>query len=354
MKNMDENDLLRAGLLDLNDPAADCDLVEPPPAPGETQAPDNELKTLGDSIQAANARLEARAKGTEAPIVTPWPAFNEALGGGLWPGLVVLTGNTGCGKTQWAMQLAFNAAKARLPVVYVALELDSLGLVCRLAALAARDRDPRNAPSWSDLYRGRGSYGDTLAHLDRLNLPFYLVEEKPGWKPDSGPGGLGAVAQAVKAKHPDKTPLVVLDFLQLVGGEPREELRERIGKAAYAGRLVARDQRAAVLLLSSTPRGSYNALAARNDKGDVLDKELGIDALTANTAGRFVGMGKESGEIEYAADLALVLVKPWTVDPAPWPVALGIAKQRAGREAWIKLTFDGDCFGSPKGGPLVV
>ena len=112
--------------------------------------------------------------------------------------------------------------------------------------------------------------------------------------------------QALRATYPEQTPgdtplLVILDFLQIIGTEKgqRQELRERIGQAAYVGRGVARTHNAAVLLASSTSRENYLALTGRNagpEKGVVEnDRET-----RPGRADRFVGLGKESGEIEFA------------------------------------------------------
>jgi len=136
---------------------------------------------------------------------------------------------------------------------------------------------------------------------------------------------------------------VVLDFLQLVSGEPGEQIRERIQQAAYAARAAARDKDAAVLLVSGTARASYGTLQGDGEK-----------PVWKGRAGDLVGLGKESGEVEYAADTVLALVsKPWP-DGKPPPegthVHLAVAKQRAGTSGWAELRFDGGRFTEPRRG----
>ena len=61
-----------------------------------------------------------------------------------------------------------------------------------------------------------------------------------------------------------------------------------------------------------------------------------------------MGLGKESGEVEYAADSVLVLCRePWDgAEPPPGGTAtwLAIAKVRAGVPGWVRFTFDGGIF----------
>ena len=346
---------------------------------------------LGDFLPAAWAAMGRRASGEDKPAPLPWngkKGIASKLGGGLWPGLYVLTGGTGSGKTQWALQAALHAALEGWPVLYCGLELDREGIAARLAAMLARRQ-------WSDLYLGRRATevaptekqrgrscreleevmhatGDTLA-----KLPFRLDMGPPfGWSYDRLAAGVRGMAEA----HPGKRPVVVLDFLQLVmspEGREREDLRERIGRAAYAGRQAARDHGAAVLLLSATARGNYEALnfkarptKAKPDRPPRVDvRTMGEKPKPIPFAGELVGLGKESGEIEYAADYVLSLAAEWSrrkdepmiqakeprtgrwgLSPDLWmkwrPVHVATAKTRAGAGiGWNVLGFNGSWFG---------
>jgi hypothetical protein len=129
---------------------------------------------------------------------------------------------------------------------------------------------------------------------------------------------------------------VVLDFLQLVGptvpGGRHEELRERIGAAAYAGREVARRSGAVVLMLSSISRAG--ALE--------LGKHASAATLGTGDPTELVGLGKESGDIEFSADSVMCLAReprsPGMHESLVW---LALAKIRAGVPAWSLLRFNG-------------
>jgi replicative DNA helicase len=316
-------------------------------------------------LDEAFGRMLRRANGMERPIGTPWSTVDRALSGGLWPGLHVLVGNTGAGKSQWALQVALHAARAGTPVLYVGLELGRVDLVARLLGLMDRRR-------WSSLWLGERREGvDPVADLDQLRtkygeeltkIPFHLAFARPyGWPYSLLQPHAAAVLQRYRdrLRHPDGYPkqpfLVVLDFLQLVSAaaeQPHQELRERIQQAAYAGRCIAREMDACVLFISGTARENYRALDGRGDKGPGREERLG-----EGNPSRFVGIGKESGEVEYAADSVLALCRePWPPEGEPpdgTHVWLAVAKTRArgaGPEAgrgWVDLRFNGGWFVDP-------
>lgn len=310
---------------------------------------DSKAPHIGDFITKSVELMKARANKEAKPIPLPWNNVAAALGGGLWPGLHVLTGATGQGKTQLALQVAWAAAKAGVPVLYIGLELGELDISARLLALAEGENG-RVTLKWSDLYLGKAGAAeiDRLAgaHLKTLQeMPFRAEFGPPmGWESTNLHDRVGAM----RAEFPESTPgmvpmLVVLDYLQAIGGE--EDLRERIGKAAYAGRAVARDFGAAVLMLSSVSREN-----AKKAKLGTSSDDTNPD--TTNPS-ELVGMGKESGEIEYAADSVMALVSgDWDERSKETPMHLAVAKVRAGRPSWCALDFNGSTFreGLTRGG----
>lgn len=293
-------------------------------------------------IEKAIETFSLREQGKDRPVPLPWKSIADRLKdggaseGGLWPGLYILVGNTGSGKSQWALQAAHHAAKNGWPILYIALELGITDLMARLLGL-------ETGIAWSRIWHGESDALEIVrssqAEQRIAALPFRQASVPPyGWSYDR----LWKLVEAMTQTHPEgKAPFVVLDFMQLVASPPekREDLRERIQKTAYAARAVARELSSPVLLVSSTSREKYDALNGIG-KGKSVWKE---------SASFLVGFGKESGEIEYAADGVFVLAKePWEgTEPPPGgsTVHLGIAKRRAGpASAWIPLKFDGSSF----------
>jgi replicative DNA helicase len=318
-----------------------------PPSPAadlEARAP-----LLRDSLRGALEIFVRRANGEERPIPLPWPGLADLLGGGLWPGAHVFTGATATGKSALALQLALCAARAGHPVLYVGLELDTAQIVARLLSQLLGEENGAMVP-WAALYHGRDpkALDRAIGAAEELaRLPIRVEEAPPGgWSASNLLLRVAALRAAhTEASAANTAPLIILDFLQLVGPEPdarREELRERIGRAAYAGREVARKHGAAVVMLSSVSRAAARELGLLGQQGQ----------LGEGDPADLVGLGKESGDIEFSADSVLALAREPKTEDGPTLVHLAIAKQRAGPPAWFLLRFNGSWF-EPAQGPDV-
>jgi replicative DNA helicase len=362
IKEADPAQLAEQGLL----PAHPEELPATPFVDPESIDLDKEAPTVGAMAAEAFERMRRRARGEEKPTEFPWPTVNQALSGGLWPGLHIVVGNTGAGKSQWALQTALHAAHTGTPVLYVGLELGKVDLIARLIGLMDGQR-------WSRLWLGEARDNkNPVDELDALEnkygpalsaLPFHLAFAKPyGWSYEL----LHPFAEALKKRYRTQLVdaegknrrafLVVLDFLQLVSGpesRPQQELRERIQQASYAGRAIARDMDATVLFISGTSRENYRLLDGKPlEKGSGKEEKLG-----EGNPSRLVGLGKESGEVEYAADSVLALCRePWPASGEPSDgthIWLAIAKTRArgdspeARRGWVELRFNGGWFTEP-------
>lgn len=304
------------------------------------------------------AKARARLEGRERPVATPWTPINRQLGGGLWPGMHILVGATGSGKSQYALQVTMAAARAGVPVLILSLELDALGLFARNVTFLDREAHADSRLSWSSIYTGaqgdehaeasRGRVDRALReHVEALKaLPIHWVEAPPHGLPHTR---IVELVGALRACHPQRAPhepvLVVVDFLQLVAGEdPREDTISRISRASYALRQVARDHQAVVLALSSTSR--------ENSKVTVVAERTPEGPAAKFTVGAMVGLGKESGDIEYSADSVAVLCREEWSEGAPRlpggrAIWVAIGKVRAGEGAWHELRFDGSRFALP-------
>jgi replicative DNA helicase len=278
----------------------------------------HDVRALGTGLVAEDldAMVEtfwARREAREGPVATPWNAVNHVLGGGLWPGMYVLVGGTGAGKTQWAVQVATHAAQHGARVLYLALELSRQDLAARVVGALA-------GVPWSGLLRGR--LDDDA--LQRVHDAIVTARTLSLHTECGVPFGYGADTLAARAWSLRPT-LVVLDYLQLCSGRAGEEPRTAVGRVSYVARTIARDLGATVLVLSSTARANYAELV--NDP--------------AKDPADLVGLGKESGEIEYAADGVLVLARH--TEQAGRRV-LVVSKNRHGPVARAELVFTGTAF----------
>lgn len=353
------------------------------PSTSTTETPEAERARERRAALAANtwknrgaelaARVLGRVEGAETPIATPWRTVNERMGGGLWPGMHVVVGGTGTGKSQWAMQVCIEAARAGVPVLVLSLELDALGVFARAASfftqdLARDDGSALPAVKWSAFYTGgrasteaqterdRAAVREALPHvLPKLEaLPLHWIEAPPHGLPHTE---IAELAADLRALHPEHTGpvVVVVDFLQLVAGtDPREDTITRVSRAAYQCRAVARpdiasgNPGAVVLVLSSTSRlNEKDTRITAREEPSTLPKR--------GPAALLVGMGKESGDVEFSADSVLVLCPEPPPEDGPdgekpakmrggRPVHLAVAKLRAGVPGWCELRFNGSRF----------
>ena len=309
---------------------------------------------LGDLLGPAFERFRARVSGDERPVPVPWKALAGLVGGGLWPGVHFIGGGTGVGKTALSMQIALHAARSGVPVLYVGLEMGPMDAVARTVALLEAARPNVFA---SELMHGRWAAGGGVkaARLDELegaalshlgSLPFELeAGDAHGWDYSQLVTRVGELR--ARYEVPSSAPvLVVLDFLQLVDSPKegrREELRERITRASYQARAAAHHHNAAVLLVSSTSRENERALRSWGAGWPAEPVEVTVGKSTSElSCGSFIGIGKESGDIEYSAETLLVLARAGKGPGTTTRIRVGAPKTRYGKSGEsATLLFNG-------------
>jgi hypothetical protein len=299
-------------------------------------------RRLGELLAPAMARVDRRARGEEKPIPLPWPVLADHFGGGLWPGVHYLTKGTGIGGTQLALQLAVHAGRAGFPCLYGALEMGDFDLGVR--AIGNESGVP-----WSALYTGCAGDAylararEVVACLD--GLPIHVEVTKPM---AYSVADLVAAFEQVRALYPGEQPMLgVVDFLQLFGDEPNadHELRQRIANASYALREVSVRLNVAVLAISSIAREGLKRLPDMlTQAGLVWDEDDSARPVNRRMLDpdAIVGLGKESGEIEYSGDSVSVLARVGgTFDGHGCDVIFATAKGRATGAMWSPLHFTG-------------
>lgn len=256
--------------------------------------PSAQPQTLGAVAADYWARIEARREA----LSTGLAALDDALGGGFQPGrLVALLGGPGAGKTALANQIAEHIADSGRPVVYLTLEDGAPVLLAKTLArladldfkalLSGREHRARVDSALAALARRRSA--ERLLYVDdtgRLSL-----------------AQLAGIARAHFAQHDAERAgasgggpgLLVVDYLQRWaraqrGADPRAELRQQVSTAADALSNLARELGCTVLALSSMNRAS----------GYGLGKNGNVNAIAA---------GKESGDLEYSADVLMAIVE---------------------------------------------
>ena len=259
---------------------------------------------LGAIVADAQARVERR-EATGASIMglpTGFGRLDELLNG-LEPGLLILAGRPGMGKTTLANLIAANVAATGVPVLYVTYENDRANLIlkhlCRLAGIAE-----------TQVRRGLADpvvLGVQAQHFGAKAATLYYTEATAGTTVET----IRAQGRQLRRRHNSDTMLVIVDYLQKMAPTAGfDGLRENVGAIAAQLRDLSRELNAPVLALASLNRAGY---------------EEGKTPGMANL--------KESGDIEYGADVVLLLSEGKSDGPPMGngkPVTLRIAKNRGG------------------------
>jgi len=109
------------------------DLLSPPPSKPKVFG----LADLLDQLRAdAEARYDAKKAGRVRGPITDLPSLDLIIGGAFEPGVCILHGQPGTGKTALALQIA---TKCRCPALFVSVEVSPLELLRRLTAAVSQE-----------------------------------------------------------------------------------------------------------------------------------------------------------------------------------------------------------------------
>jgi replicative DNA helicase len=265
-------------------------------------------------------RLQREATGSAVLGVPTGLMQLDHLLGGLTDGLHLLAGPPGMGKTTLALQIAA-AATQEVPVVVVTFEHAPENLTLKLLCARA-GVNPR------DVQRG-------YADLTKLRLAadaWQSVAERLAVVEGSSRltvAQVRAQAQRAMRQHHSERCLVVVDYLQLWAKVAQDlrgnfSVRERVDMLGGLLRELALGLRSPVLALASQNRSAGNY---GTGKGSAA-----LDSL------------KESGDLEYAADVVLFLTEAQErlATPPARAVELTVAKNRHGETGKLGLIFRPD------------
>jgi replicative DNA helicase len=269
---------------------------------------------------AASRRRQREETGSAVLGVTTGLTQLDTILGGLSEGLYLLAGPPGMGKTTLALQLAA-AATCHVPVVVVTFEHAPANLTLKLLCARA-------GVNLRDVQRG---YAD-LAKLQAAAEAWAPVAQRLAVVEGSSQLTVAQVrAQARRAlrEHQTERCLVVVDYLQLWAKVAEDlrgnfSIRERVDILGGLLRELALGLRSPVLALASQNRSAGNY---GNGKGSAA-----LDSL------------KESGDLEYAADVVLFLTEAQEgrATPPARAVELTVAKNRHGETGRVSLIFRPD------------
>jgi replicative DNA helicase len=265
-------------------------------------------------------RLQRETTGSAVLGVPTGLGQLDHLLGGLNDGLHLLAGPPGMGKTTLALQIA-TAATQEVPVVVVTFEHApenlTLKLLCARAGVNPRDVQ-RGYADLAKLRAAAEAWQPLASRLAVVEGSSQLTVAQ-----------VRAQAQRALRQHQADRCLVVVDYLQLWAKVAEDlrgnfSVRERVDMLGGLLRELALGLRSPVLALASQNRSAGNY---GNGKGTAA-----LDSL------------KESGDLEYAADVVLFLTEAQErlATPPARAVELTVAKNRHGDTGKLGLIFRPD------------
>ena len=258
-----------------------------------------EQLTLEDEFLAYLGR-----RGGAAVMSTGIAGLDKALDGGLHAGLTVLGAVSSMGKTSLMLQMADTLAAAGRNVLFITIEMSRMELIAKSAVRGTKERA---RPLLDGKLPEEKVRGLISAYRQKTGGRVEL------WEPDAllTPAFLDEKVSAFCEQH--ENPVLFLDYLQLVA-------------PARAGMTEKQTADAAVAMLKQ--------LARRYDMPVMAASSLNREAYRPGSAEPGLSAFKESGSVEYSADLLLVLKYRTDADKeiktGPRHLALTILKNRFG------------------------
>lgn len=239
---------------------------------------DHEFVPMGAALRVAAEKAEEAAKqGRIIGATTGLADLDRAIGGLEDGSLTIVAGATSMGKTQLAMVLANNIATNQedvRPTLFFSMEMpfEQLGArqLSRESGIGLKRLRTGQVTATDDMYATVRAGENTKVWID--DTPSLTVPQM--------------YARARKMRREHGLGLVVIDFLQLIRPEKtyRGNKVAEVGEIAYAVKRMALELKVPVILVSQLRRGLDDRRPSMSDL-------------------------KESGDIENAADLILLLYR---------------------------------------------
>ena len=273
--------------------------------------------------EAGQPRTTARGKQV-SHVLTGFAALDDFLGGLERPDLTVLAARPSFGKTSLALNIARNAAlNQKACVAIFSLEMSREAVAQRLLASESGVN--------SRLVRlGRFSERDEVRIMEASGV----LSEAPIYIDDSPQLRILDIRSKARRLHFEiGLDLVIIDYLQLIQGDGRNETRvQEMSNITRSLKMLARELDVPMLAVSQLSRGVESRLSHMPQLADL----------------------RESGSIEQDADVVIFIYRDdmyhtaeeWSrlhdIEKEPYPRAIAdiiIAKHRNGPLGQVKLRF---------------
>lgn len=221
-------------------------------------------------------------------IPTGIAALDNRLSGGFvneW--LIVINAAPGAGKTVLATQICENMARAGRKCLYFNFEMSKDQLIARSLARILQTNEI-GALEILRLYKADQKTKEAVYKAGMT----YKEQIAPNmlYNPDEAGPDLDRILEIMEnraaraEKKGEAAPIICIDYLQMITGDPREDIKETIKRAVYAFKKYAEKHKTIVICISAQSRAANNDTEARQDAG------------------------RDTSNIEYSADLQLQIM----------------------------------------------
>ena len=207
---------------------------------------------LGEFVNDAAARHEAKLTGKPIGAVTGFPKLDDALGGSLAPGLHILHGSPGSGKTAFALQVA---ALCECPALFVTCEMSPIELLRRLTARVSGQYLGR-------FKTGEMTPGEARSHAERAVAQVPMLTMLDATRTGISPSDIRTAAETTRRLCPGNPHLlIVIDSVHSWVRAFSAGLEEYSALTAGldALRTIAQEMNCAVLGIGERNRASMQA-----------------------------------------------------------------------------------------------
>lgn len=261
-------------------------------------------------------------------IKTSYSYLDSTLTGLNKSDLIILAARPGVGKTSFALNIAANVAKTYpdISVAMFSLEMTKRQLAERLLSRASgiESKKFRTGEIESDEYPKITEASERLA-----GAKIYLDDTS----------GISVPQIKAKARRIRNLGLIIVDYLQLMGGNTRSESRvQEISDITRAFKIMAKELNVPVILLSQLSRSSEKQGQRKPLLSDLRDSgsiEQDADIVL------FLHREKPSDEADDAQDTYVPIHDEPDAPDGFERILLMIAKNRHGEIAEINMNFDG-------------
>jgi len=230
--------------------------------------------------------------------------------GGLKPGLFVIAGPPSAGKTTFVKQLADQVAASEEAPSVLFFTYEQSAFDIRVKTLARLSRISNEV-----IKRGEADLKAAISDYKKFGQRVKIIEGDR----QHTVGTIRLMTQRERQRT-GKSPIIVVDYLQVMPvSDPNLDRRAQVDFIVTELRRVARDTGASIVAVSSISRGLYNEIK--------------------------MNVFKESGGIEYGADVAAIMkVEKEDDSGVTRDIQLAVVKNRHGRrgavDLFYKMAFD--------------